>query len=60
MIQCKCLVSEMTCNTFNDCDQMFFSEFKQLVDYSIQKYEALYSGESDEGSTELDMLPRMG
>ena len=49
----------MTSNTFNDCDQMFFSEFKQLVDYSIEKFNAMNSTEEDETSTELDMMPRM-
>ena len=59
MIQCKCLVSDMTCNTFNDCDQMFFSEFKHLVNYAIEKYNALNATEEDSSSTELDMMPRM-
>lgn len=56
----KCIVSDMTHNSCNDCDQMFFPEFKQLVDYSIEKYNALYQESDDSVGQELDSLPFFG
>jgi hypothetical protein len=39
---------------------MFFPEFKQLVDYSIEKYNALYQSEEDSEGQEIDTLPFFG
>ena len=53
----KCIVSDMTHNSCNDCDQMFFPEFKQLVDYSVEKYNALYAPSDDSDAQEIDSPP---
>lgn len=42
MIQDKCIISEMTCNTFHDCDQMFFQEFLELVKYARMRFNATH------------------
>ena len=56
-MRCKCIVSDMTSNTCNDCDQMFFPEFKQLVDYSIEKFNAMNTIDDSGDNQEIDSLP---
>ena len=56
-MQCKCLVSDMTHNSCHDCDQMFFPEFKELLDYSVKKFEALNQVEDSSTETELSGMP---
>lgn len=56
-MRCKCLISEMTSNSCNDCDRMFFPEFKELLNYSIEKFNAMHNlGEESDGQ-ELSMMP---
>ncbi len=56
-MRCKCLVSDMTHNSCNDCDQMFFPEFKELLNYCIEKYRAMTLTNTDEDDSELSTLP---
>ena len=54
LIRDKCIISEMTCNSFADCDQMFFPEFLELSKYASMRFNARYP-RTDTGS-ELDKL----
>lgn len=58
-MRCKCLVSDMTSNTCNDCDQMFFPEFKELINYCVEKFKALNKVDDDDTETELSTMPMM-
>jgi hypothetical protein len=58
LMRCKCFVSEMTHNSCGDCDQMFFPEFKELLDYCNERWKAMYAPDEDEG-TELAMGARI-
>ena len=58
-MRCKCLVSDMTSNTCKDCDQMFFSEFKELINYCVEKFKALNKVDDDDTETELSTMPMM-
>ncbi|WP_405326532.1 hypothetical protein [Fibrobacter sp.] len=58
-MRCKCIVSDMTHNSCHDCDQMFFPEFKELLNYCIEKYNALNHVDDDETETELSSMPMM-
>ena len=55
-MRCKCIISDMTSNSCNDCDRMFFPEFKELLNYSIEKYNAINSM-GDDKSRELSTMP---
>lgn len=54
LIRDKCIISEMTSNTFDVCDQMFFPEFLELSRYAAMRFNARYP-RTDAGS-ELDKL----
>ena len=56
-MRCKCLISDMTSNSCNDCDRMFFPEFKELLNYSIEKYNAINKLGDDSDGQELSMMP---
>jgi hypothetical protein len=57
-MRCKCLVSDMTSNTCRDCDQMFFPEFKELLNYCIEKFNALNKVDDEEDNAqELSSMP---
>jgi hypothetical protein len=49
----------MTHNSCHDCDQMFFPEFKELLNYCIEKYNALNHVDDDDTETELSSMPMM-
>lgn len=40
LVRNKCIISEMTSNTFADCDRMFFSEFLALAKYAVKRFTA--------------------
>ena len=40
LIRNKCIISEMTSNTFADCGRMFFSEFLELSKYAAKRFTA--------------------
>ena len=54
LIHDKYIISEMTCNTFLDCDQMFFPEFLELSKYASMRFNATHYI-PDRGN-ELDMM----
>jgi len=56
-MRCKCLISDMTSNSCNDCDRMFFPEFKELLNYSIEKYNAINMLSDDSETQELSTMP---
>jgi hypothetical protein len=41
-VQDKCIISEMTSNTFEDCDHMFIPEFLELARYANMRFNAMY------------------
>ena len=55
-MRCKCLISDMTSNSCNDCDRMFFPEFKELLNYSIEKYNAINMLSDDSETQELSTM----
>ena len=57
LVRNKCLVSDMTHNSFQDCDEMFIPEFKALLDYCVDKFNAMYPSSEDNSNTELASLP---
>lgn len=50
-------MSDMTHNSFQDCDEMFIPEFKELLDYSVEKFNALHHVDEEDSETELASLP---
>jgi hypothetical protein len=54
IIRDKCIISEMTSNSFAVCDQLFFPEFLELSSYASARFTALYP-RVDSG-TDLDKL----
>ena len=42
IVQDKCIISEMTSNTFEDCDHMFIPEFLELARYANMRFNAMY------------------
>ena len=54
LVQDKCIISEITSNTFHDCDQMFFPEFLELVKYARMRFDATHY--TPDRGTELDSL----
>lgn len=54
LVRDKCIISEMTSNSFATCDQMFFPEFLELSKYASARFNTLYP-KTDTGS-DLDKL----
>lgn len=54
LVKDKCIISEITSNSFAVCDQMFFPEFLKLSQYATTRFNAMYPATS--GGTELDKL----
>lgn len=41
LIHDKCIISEITCHTFDECDHMFFPEFIELAKYATMRFNAI-------------------
>ena len=54
LVRDKCIISEMTSNTFAVCEQMFFPEFLELSKYASMRFNATHP--PTDGGTELDKL----
>lgn len=54
IVRDKCIISEMTSNSFAVCDQMFFPEFLELSKYATMRFNTRYP-KMNNGS-ELDKL----
>ena len=50
-------MSDLTSNSCNDCDKMFYPEFKELLDYSIEKYNAINKLSDGDETQELSTMP---
>lgn len=54
LVHDKCIISEMTSNTFSDCDHMFFPEFIELSKYASMRFNATHY--TPDRGNELDTL----
>lgn len=41
IIHDKCVISEITSNTFSECGRMFFPQFLELAKYATQRFNAI-------------------
>lgn len=56
MLHDKCIISEITSNTFADCDQMFLPEFLYLAKYAAERFAAMYGRREDAGQELADIM----
>ena len=43
LVRDKALISEITNNSFRDCDKMFIPEFNKLLKYAEKRYKEKYA-----------------